>query len=387
MKLDGVRVLDLSLLLPGPHLTQTMCDHGAEVISIEPPGGEPARAFGPVKNGHTPWFRSTHRGKKSLCLNLKLPEARAVLMRLVARADVFVEAFRPGVAARLGIDYAAVSAVNPRIVYCSITAFGQSGPLRDRPAHDLSIQALAGVANLNRGTNGEPALPGMPAADMCASLTALSGILMALYRRTVTGRGDYIDISMHDATLGWTQNVVGPIFAEGRAHDIPNERGWGGRAFYNVYRTADGRYLTLSGNEHKFVESLLHGLGRPDLVALGLSAPGPQQAPLTAFLREAFGRETLEHWRHWFRDKDLCWGEVLDLKEAFAHEQAVARGMISADGEGNPHIGLPVRYAAEPGRADFRVPALNADAASVLRDAGLSDGEIAALRVSGAVPG
>ncbi len=387
MKLEGLRVLDLSLLLPGPHLTQTLCDHGAEVICVEPPGGEPARSFGPVKNGHTPWFRTTHRGKKSLCLNLKEPRAREVLLRLVARADVFVEAFRPGVAKRLGIDYPSLAAVNPRLVYCSITAFGQTGPLRDRPAHDVSIQALAGVANLNRGTNGDPALPGVPAADMCASLTALSGILMALLRRQTTGRGDYLDISMHDAMLGWTNNVVGPVFAENRAHDIPNERGWGGRAFYNIYRTADDRWLTLSGNEHKFVANLLTGLGRPDLVELGLSAPGPHQAPLTAFLREEFAKQTLQHWRTWFADKDVCWGEMLDLQEAFEHGQARERGMILADSEGNPHIGLPIRYADEPGHADFRVPTLDADAAEILGEAGYSTAEIAGLRASGALPG
>src|SRR5580693_5815891 len=183
MKLEGLRVIDLSLFLPGPHLTMMMADHGAEVIKVESPDGEPNREFGPKEGGHSVYFRNTHRGKKSLCLNLKRPAAREALLRLAASADVFVEAFRPGVVERLGVGYAAVAARNPRIVYCSIAAFGQSGPYRDLPAHDLATEALAGIVSVNLGSDGEPVLPPVPAADMAASLMAFGGILAALYRR------------------------------------------------------------------------------------------------------------------------------------------------------------------------------------------------------------
>lgn len=205
MKLEGVKVLDLSLFLPGPMLTLMMADHGAEVIKVEPMGeGEPTRHVGYRKNGESVWFRNTHRGKASIQLNLKEAADHAVFMRLAAEADVVVEAFRPGVVKRLGVDYDAVRAVNPGVVYCSISAFGQDGPYRDRPAHDVAVQAFAGVVSLNEGQDGLPAMPAMPVADALGSLTALSGVLMALLRKRVTGVGDYLDVAMFDSVLAWT---------------------------------------------------------------------------------------------------------------------------------------------------------------------------------------
>lgn len=387
MKLDGVRVIDLSLFLPGPHMTQLMQDQGAEVICVEPPpDGEPARKLGPVKDGHTPWFRNMHRGKKSICLNLKKPEAKDVLLRLCETADVFVEAFRPGVTKRLGIDYQQLKTINPRIVYCSITAFGQYGPYSDRPAHDLSVQAMAGLLSVNLGMDGKPALPGVPASDMAASLMALSGIMMALYRSKETGKGDYIDMSMQDALLSWTSNVIGPVFAENKAHDVKNERGWGGRGFYNVYETADDRYLTLSGNEPKFVENLLSALERPDLIKLGKSDPGSHQAPLIDFLRTTFKAKTLSQWHDWFSQKDVCYGEMLDIKEAFEDEHVREREMILSDEAGNKHIGIPIKYTDEPGTVVFDVPQLNDDADSVLKSIGVSTQEIENFHRSGIMP-
>jgi len=161
MKLEGIKVLDLSMFLPGPHLTMMMADHGAEVIRIEPPAGEATRSLGASQNGMTVWFRNTHRNKQSVVLDLKQPAAVEAFMRLAATADVVIEAFRPGVVDRLGIGPKAVRAVNPRVVYCSISAFGQSGPLAQRPAHDLSIAAESGIVALNRGRDGEPGILGM----------------------------------------------------------------------------------------------------------------------------------------------------------------------------------------------------------------------------------
>jgi len=166
MKLSGVRVLDLSLFLPGPHLTMMMADHGADVIKVEPPGGEPVRDIGLRQAGISTWFRNTHRDKRCIALDLKKPAELDALLQLADRADVLVEAFRPGVAQRLGIDAPTLRARNPRLVYCSISAFGQSGPKAGRPAHDLAIQADSGVLSLNLGQDGQPAAPHMPVADM-----------------------------------------------------------------------------------------------------------------------------------------------------------------------------------------------------------------------------
>ena len=213
MKLDGVKVLDLSQFLPGPHLTMVMADHGADVIRIESPAGEPTREIGARQAGQSVYFRNTHRGKRSLVLNLKQPAAVEAFLQLAAQADVIVESFRPGVVDRLGVGYEQVRAVNPRIVYCSISAFGQTGPNTLKPAHDLSVQAETGLVSLNEDADGRPAMPNMPSADALSSLMAMNGILMALLRRTQTGLGDYLDISMQDSLVGWLPNIVGSVFA------------------------------------------------------------------------------------------------------------------------------------------------------------------------------
>jgi crotonobetainyl-CoA:carnitine CoA-transferase CaiB-like acyl-CoA transferase len=219
MKLAGIRVVDLSRFLPGPYLTMTLADHGAEVIKIETPGdGDPGRQIGLADGPSTVFFRNLNRGKKSVVLDLKAPEGRDLLLRLCETADVLVETFRPGVAARLGIDYAAVKARNPRIVYCSISAFGNAGPYRDRPAHDLALEAISGVLSMTEGNDGEPVIPGIPIADHLSALQALAAILMALLRRETTGLGDCVDIAMHDATLAACANIMGPTtHAQARA--------------------------------------------------------------------------------------------------------------------------------------------------------------------------
>jgi crotonobetainyl-CoA:carnitine CoA-transferase CaiB-like acyl-CoA transferase len=391
MKLEGVRVVDLSQFLPGPHFTMMMADHGAEVIRVEPPSGEPTRTIGARQGNASVWFRNTHRGKKSVVLDLKRPEGLAAFMKLAASADVIVEAFRPGVVERLGIGYDAVCAVNPRIVYVSIAAFGQTGPMARRPAHDLSIQAESGVVSLNRSPDGQPALPGIPAADMASSLMAMNGVLMALLRRERTGRGDYIDISMQDALISWLVNVVGPVFGEDRDLVLAEERGFGGNAFYNIYACADGRHITLGGSEVKFAANLLEALGRPDLIDLCRLPPGPGQEPVRAFLRETFAREPLAYWERFLADVDVCWAPVRTLKEALATEQVRARGMrldFEQRGYGGGRVtelGIPIRFREEPGRIDPEIPQLGEHTHEVLQALGLSADEV--TRASGLAPG
>ena len=383
MKLDGLRVLDLSLFLPGPHLSMMMADHGAEVIKIEPPTGEPVRHVGLQQNGHSVWFRNTHRNKRCVVLNLKVALAREAFMALAARADVIIEAFRPGVVARLGVGYEAVRAINPRIVYCSISAFGQSGPLAHKAAHDMAVQAEAGLISVNLGADGQPAIPGVPASDMAASLMALSGILMALLRRQASGQGDYLDIAMYDALLAWTPNVMGPPFAENRAPVPTHERSWGGSSFNGVYATADGRHLALAGGEHKFVEALLGHLGRPDLVATALQPPGPAHEPVRAFLRHSFMQKDLAHWEVVLAPLDIAWAPVRTLHEAVSSAHASARGMRIEQPAGQPHLGLPIKFREEPGVLNGRLEQLGESTEQVLQEAGYSTAQIAALRVVG----
>jgi len=386
VKLDGITVVDLSLVLPGPFLTQMMQDHGAQVICVEPPPhGDPSRELDAKSCGHTPWFRNTHRGKASLCLNLKSASSRKALLQVCKTADVFVEAFRPGVCSRLGIGYEQVKNVNPNIIYCSITAFGQTGPYNNRPAHDINVEALSGSLSANSGPDDKPVMPGVLGADMAASLMAFGAVTMALFRREKTGEGDYIDISMQDALMGWMQNVVSPAITGADGLDVKSTRWWGGRAFYNVYETSDGKFLTLGGDEPKFVNGLLSALGRNDLVSIAYRPPGEEQKPLVDFLRTTFLQKTLAGWTAWLSDKDICYGPVLSMDQAFRQQHVIDREMLLTDDEGNKHIGIPIKYRNEPGYVRFKAPRLNEDAERILTAAGLTPEELESMRQSGAL--
>lgn len=383
MKLAGIRVIDLSQFLPGPHFTMMMADHGAEVIRVEPPGGEPTRSIGARQGNASVWFRNTHRGKKSVVLDLKRKQGVAAFMALAASADVIVEAFRPGVVDRLGIGYDKIFQINPRIVYVSIAAFGQTGPMVQRPAHDVSIQAETGLVDLNRGSDGKPVLPNMPSADMASSLMAMNGVLMALFRRTTSGVGDYIDISMQDSLASWLVNVVGPAFAEDRDMVLANERGFGGAAFYNVYECKDGQFLTLGGSEIKFATNCLTALGRADLIDLCRLPPGPGQLPVKEFLCQTFAREPLAHWESFLAPLDVCWAPVRTLRQALQSEQILARAMrvdVEQKGFGGgavTELGIPIKFRHEPGQLDPEIAQLGEHTFAVLQSLGLSPDEAA----------
>jgi crotonobetainyl-CoA:carnitine CoA-transferase CaiB-like acyl-CoA transferase len=344
-----------------------MADHGAEVIKIEPPGeGDPGRHIGLCDGPSTVFFRNLNRGKKSVVLDLKDPGQRDPLLSLCETADVFVESFRPGAVDRLGVGYAAVRARNPRIVYCAISAFGQDSEWRGRPAHDLALEAESGLLSMTLGSDGKPAMPGIPVADVLAGLQGLSGVLMALFRRQTTGRGDYIDISMHDVTVGGMLNILGPTFAENRQPIAAHERTTGGAAFYRSYETRDGRYLVLAGQEPKFIDNLLRAFGRPELAELCLRGPGPHQQPVMDFLAAEFHKKPLAEWHAYLATLDVCYGRVNTLPEAFAHPNLHARGMVRRDQRNRRHVGPPIRFADEPAQPALREPALGEHTAQVL---------------------
>lgn len=344
-KLSGIRVLDLSQFLPGPMMTMMMADHGAEVLKIEPPAGDPARTQAPFEAGQSVWFRNLNRGKQSLVLDLKSPDGKARLEALISGADVLVEGFRPGVMARLGFAPADVCARHPRLVWCSISAFGQEGALAHHPAHDMAVQALAGFLSVNDGPDGTPVVPGVPSADMAAGLTALSAVLMALLARERTGRGDAIDIAMFDSLLPWCAHIAGSAIMGGDPPRSASQRSLGGAAFYQVYETADGRHVVLGGRELKFARVLLDALGRPDLLPLADAEAGAQGA-LIAFLRDTFATRTRDQWVAWFADRDVAFAPVLDFREAFDSSHVAERGLLH-DAQGTHQIGPAIRFADE----------------------------------------
>lgn len=354
MKLSGLRVLDLSAFLPGPHASMMMADHGAEVIMIEPANGmgEPTRHLGETyADGTRVWFANIARGKKSYKVNLKDADEHARFLEIAKTADVMIEAFRPGVVKRLGVDYDAIRAINPGIVYCSISAFGQTGQYRDKPAHDLVIQAMAGSADLTRGMDGSPALTPMPSADMAASMQALSGILMALLRRETTGEGDYLDISMYDSLLSWVPNVTGAIFAEDRQPKRTEMRNFGGNAFVNIYRTQDGGHIVLGGSEPKFVANFLKSIGRDDLLPETKKPVGKQRALITD-LEAIFLSKTQREWEALLEAVDCCWSTIRTLQDALTEDGAP----VEVDVKGRKHIQNPIRFRNEPAQLSHIVP-------------------------------
>lgn len=356
-KLSGITVLDLTQFFPGPMMTVMMADQCARVIKVEPPTGDPVRTQAPFEAGHSVWFANLNRGKQSVVLDLKTEPGKDRLRSLIMDADVFVEGFRPGVVARLGFDYQAVRAVNPRIVYCSISAFGQDGAMASHPAHDLVVQALAGFLSVNDGPGGVPVVPGAPSADMAGGLTALSAVLMALLARERTGEGDYIDIAMFDALLPWCVHFAGGAIVGGDGPRSENQRSLGGAGFYQVYETRDRRHVALGGREQKFVQILLAALGRPELIAYAELEAGPDQAPLVTFLRETFATRTRDEWTEWFTDKDVAFAPVLDFRETFASPHVAERGLI-IDVDGRHHIAPSIRFGTMPDLQLGQVPGL-----------------------------
>jgi len=370
MKLSGLKVVDLSWFLPGPLLTMALADHGAEVIKVEPPGeGDPGRQIGPMDAQTSVFFRNLNRGKKSVVIDLKTTEGREALLRLCDGADVVVESFRPGVAARLGIAYDTVSARNPGVVYCSISAFGQDGPYATRPAHDLAAEALTGVLSLTLGDDGRPAVPGIPIADLVSSLHGLSGVLMALLRRVETGRGDYLDIAMHDSLFAACANVAG-LGMEGHQPIVKQQRTTGGAAFYRIYDTGDGRQLVLAGQEPKFIHSLLAALGRLDLEPLCLRGPGPHQQPVIDFLRDTFLQRSLSEWMALLAGLDVCFAPVNTLPEALDDPNVRARGMLLTDEAGRRHLAPAIHFRHEPAVATLHAPSHGEHTAEILAPTG-----------------
>ena len=384
MKLEGIRVLDLSLFLPGPTLTQMMADHGAEIIKLEPAGaGEPNRKIGQMRDGVSVYFANTHRGKKSLQINLKNEVGHELVLKLAETVDVVVEAFRPGVAKRLGVSYDDLRKVNPALVYISLSAFGQDGPYVGKPAHDLATEAYAGALSVNLGADGKPAMPAIPTGDMLASTIGLSAVLMALLRKKDTGEGDFIDLAMMDSIIACMPNSMGRAFAEKASPVVRDERIWGGYAMYNIYQTKDDRYVVLGASEIHFAKNVLTKFGREDLLHLCEPPPGENQEPVRAFFREKFREQEQAYWVAWFEDVDAAIAPVNNLREGLDDPQIRHRNMIIEDDSGHEHIGIPIKFQNEPGAVTFAAPMLGEHNRDIALTLGYSDEDFERMRDQG----
>lgn len=340
--LAGVRVVDFSTLLPGPLCSLLLARAGAEVIKIERPDrGDEMRTYTPKFGLDSVNFALLNGGKRSVALDLKKAPDLDQAIALVASADVLLEQFRPGVMERLGLGYEAMSALNPRLVYCSITGWGQRGPLAEMAAHDLNYQAESGLLSLTAGADGAPVLPNILAADIAGgAYPAMMNILLALRARDWDGHGRMIDVAMADNLFTFNYWGLGNGFSAGQWPRPSGDLVTGGTPRYQIYRTRDGKFLAAAPLEQKFWQNFLRVLKAPHLVD---DERDPQC--VRSAVAAIIGNRTAEEWRQRFEGADACVSVVKSLQEAVQSEHFVARGLFEhtvSDGKGNEIPTLPV---------------------------------------------
>lgn len=379
--LEGIRVLDLSRLLPGPFLTMILADMGADVVKVEAPGvGDYMRQMPPAKKDLGGRYLAVNRGKRSLVLDLKKPAGRDALLRMAARADVVIESFRPGVIDRLGVGYEALSERNPRIVLCSISGYGQTGPYRDRAGHDLNYIGLAGVLAMGGEARGRaPAMPGVQIADLAGgALWGVTGVLGALVGRERTGVGSHLDISMTEGALALLAAEFGNRDAGAAAPTRGAEILNGGLACYGVYRAGDGKYLSVGALEPKFWMALNAALGRKADMGEVIQPP-ERQAEIRAEVEAILATRSRDEWVEQLRSHDCCCEPVLELDEVPEHPLHRERGVFFTIDD--PELGTiqQVRTPVGAPKAPSRAPRLGEHSREVLAEYGFDDGEIAGL--------
>lgn len=388
--LSGVKVLDLTRLLPGPYCTLLMADYGADVIKIEEPGkGDYIRWRTPAAEGIGARHLTVNRNKKSVTLNLKTAEGQQIFKQLAAEADVIIESFRPGVMQRLGLGYENIVQVNERIVYCSLTGYGQTGPYRHLPGHDINYIGYSGILGLIGEKNGKPVVPGVQIADIGGgSLMALAGICMALFHRERTGEGQYIDVSMMDGAITWLYAAMSDYFVSGKVPERGDTRLDGQFAFYNVYETKDGKYMTVGASEFKFWKRLCELIGKEEWIALH-EGPANVQEQLKQDLGELFKTYDQQHWINLLAQEETCVGPVYDIEDMFSDPHITERDMFQE--MQHPvagmiqQIGFPIKFSETPGEIYAHAPGLGEHTEVILKQLGYDKADLAKLQAAGVI--
>lgn len=386
LPLEGIKILDLSRYLPGPLCTQMLADFGAEVIKIEDPrGGDLMRHVHPLIEGESAGFYSVNRNKKSLTLNLKTEEGKAVFKNLVATSDIVVDQFRPGVMDKMGLGYEELRKINKGIIYCAITGYGLDGPLRDAAGHDLNYLSLAGVTRLNGTFQGMPAICGMQIADIAGgTLYATIAILLALASRQKTGEGQLCDVAMMDGSISMLALTLGQWGGWGELPEMGDGLLGGGYAFYQIYRTKDNQFVSLGALEGKFWAGFCNKVGKPEYIEKQFDKPVQRQ--MIAEIQDIMLQKTRDEWVEFFADSDICFTPVLTLEEMCEHPQVVAREMIvklanvRGSGKDIALTGVPVKLSETPGKVELNFPELGEHTEEILNSAGYKNEDIERFR-------
>jgi alpha-methylacyl-CoA racemase len=387
--LASLKILDFTTRLPGPFGTMVLADLGADIIRVEGPGlTDIVRLIPPFDDNNISAMHALlNRSKRFLGLDLKKPGAIEIIKRLIMAYDIVIEQFRPGVMARLGLSYEALKEVNPRIIYCSITGYGQTGPFKDRAGHDNNYLSLSGIMSQSGRKESGPAALGVQIADVGGgSFGAITGILAAVIQRQITGQGQAIDVSMFDMSVAWNSVAIGSYLVGGEDPGY-EETSLNGGGYYDYYRTRDGRYLSIGSLEPKFWQGFCRIIERPDLLAKGFDPDKETQRQLKTEIGKVLARKTQAEWIAIFSEVDVCVEPVLNTAEVVNHPQTVARNLIVEVPEGNgssqKQVASPFKFSGseavyrhigtEPGK----------DNTSILIELGYHPSEIICMKEQG----
>ncbi len=394
--LKKMKILDFTRVLSGPFATMTLGDLGAEVIKIEPPGGDESRTWPPImKNGESGYFLALNRNKQSIAMNLKEERAKKIVLKLAAEVDVVVENFTPGVVTKLGIDYETLKKVNPQIIYCSISGFGQKGPYRNKKAYDPIIQGMTGLMSITGERHGPPVKIGIPITDLAAASNAVSAILAAYIHRLENGKGQYIDVSLYDGIISWTTIMAMDYFVSGKP---PGP--WGLDHIHRVparaFMASDGRWVQVAATSDFMYSKFCKLLELDDLIDNPRFATNNDRVlhrdEIMPFFENKIKEKPCEEWLQLLEEAGIPCGPILDIGEVFTSPNIEAREMMFSmphpvENE-IPQLGFPYKFSDSSPAARIRPPLLGEHAEIILsQNLGMDQEEIDDLLAANVVTG